>query len=67
MEHGWGLTYLAPRDLFKMGVGKDWAHFFFFFFLANVAHGHAPDQIPQAAGARAAPRSSHVNTDVFSR
>lgn len=37
MEHGWGLTYLAPRDSFEMGVGKDWAHFI---FLANVAHGH---------------------------
>lgn len=69
VEHGWRLTYLAPRGLFKMGVGKGWAHFFFFFFLANVARGHStpPDQIPQAAGARAAPRSSHGNTDVFSR
>lgn len=33
VEHGWGLTYLAPRDLFKMGVGKDWALFFFFWLM----------------------------------
>lgn len=42
-------------------------HIFFFFFWLMLLMDTIPDQIPQAVGARAAPKSSHVNTDVFSR
>lgn len=57
MEHGWGLTYLAPRDLFKMGVGKDWAHFFFFFFWLMLLMDMLQIRFPKQRGLEQLPEA----------